>query len=207
MKRLEDYLDNKEKKCKDVYRVHVTDKTTLDLCGDVMKVSKSCRLVIIRWVISCWGKKKVHLNIAHVYKSSYLFVSWVGLFLVLFLWTAKIYLRILDISLLLKETRIIHILNCLSVIIHVNLFSTWVLRTVVLALQRQDLSQTCLIFNQISFISLFGIDSLKSYCCMLSFQGSEIPCHRPVPGSSRMWRVRDTRLGVGDGGGCHSIPD
>lgn len=48
MKRLEDYLDNKEKKCKDVYRVHVTDKTTLDLCGDVMKVSKSCRLVIIR---------------------------------------------------------------------------------------------------------------------------------------------------------------
>lgn len=56
------------------------------------------------------GKKKVHLNIAHVYKSSYLFVSWVGLFL--------------DISLLLKETRIIHILNCLSVIIHVNLFST-----------------------------------------------------------------------------------
>lgn len=67
MKRLEDYLDNKEKKCKDVYRVHVTDKTTLDLCGDVMKVSKSCRLVIIRWVISCWGKKKVYLNIAHVY--------------------------------------------------------------------------------------------------------------------------------------------
>lgn len=193
MKRLEDYLDNKEKKCKDVYRVHVTDKTTLDLCGDVMKVSKSCRLVIIRWVISCWGKKRVHLIIAHVYKSSYLFVSWVGLFL--------------DISLLLKETRIIHILNCLSVITHVNLFASWVLRTVVLALQRQDLSQTCLIFNQISFISLFGIDSLKSYCCMLSFQGSEIPCHRPVPGSSRMWRVRDTRLGVRDGGGCHSIPD
>lgn len=193
MKRLEDYLDNKEKKCKDVYRVHVTDKTTLDLCGDVMKVSKSCRLVIIRWVISCWGKKRVHLIIAHVYKSSYLFVSWVGLFL--------------DISLLLKETRIIHILNCLSVITHVNLFASWVLRTVILALQRQDLSQTCLIFNQISFISLFGIDSLKSYCCMLSFQGSEIPCHRPVPGSSRMWRVRDTRLGVGDGGGCHSIPD
>lgn len=56
------------------------------------------------------GKKKVYLNIAHVYKSSYLFVSWVGLFL--------------DISLLLKETRIILILNCLSVIIQVNLFST-----------------------------------------------------------------------------------
>lgn len=48
MKRLEDYLDSKEKKCKDVYRVGISDKTTLDLCADVMKVSKSCRLVIIR---------------------------------------------------------------------------------------------------------------------------------------------------------------
>lgn len=96
-----------------------------------------------------------------MYKSSYLFVSWVGLFL--------------DISLLLKETRIIHILNCLSVIIHVNLFSTWVLRTVVLALQRQGLSQTCLFFNQISFISLFGIDSLKVIAVCYLFRVARSP--------------------------------
>lgn len=48
MKRFEDYLDNKEKRCKDVYRVYVIDKIILDLCGDVMKVFKFCRLVIIR---------------------------------------------------------------------------------------------------------------------------------------------------------------
>lgn len=120
MKRFEDYLDNKEKKCKDVYRVYVIDKIILDLCGDVMKVFKFCRLVIIRWVILCWGKKKVYLNIVYVYKSLYLFVSWVGLFL--------------DIFLLFKEIRIIYIFNCLLVIIYVNLFVSWVLRIVVLVL-------------------------------------------------------------------------
>ena len=48
MKRLEDYLDNKEVKCKEINRVSIMDKTTLDLCADVLRLPKPCRLVIIR---------------------------------------------------------------------------------------------------------------------------------------------------------------
>jgi phage FluMu protein Com len=48
MKRLQGYLDNKETQCKGVNRVSISDKTTLELCVDVIKLSKPCKLVIIR---------------------------------------------------------------------------------------------------------------------------------------------------------------
>ncbi|XP_061173841.1 uncharacterized protein LOC133182961 [Saccostrea echinata] len=48
MKRLEGYLDNKNSQCKEVNHVSISDKTILDLCMDVMKLRKPCKLVIIK---------------------------------------------------------------------------------------------------------------------------------------------------------------